>query len=218
MRDNNFMLKCSPNALQCNLTQKARASAYKLIDCEEGAIAICFVPKHRNAELWLHGPQACTGDTVLGVNFIHSIYPGKTMTRRAGWRDDPDQKPIACGGRVMTTMAACMEAVEKHYGRCSDDLPDSAAIEGYRNRPGCMCFSILPYDEGTGMPLSEDPWLDVYVSIDGATDDENKWCVWQVHTVIASAASAASVITPTYDPAIPVANGLIHAKPEIIIC
>lgn len=70
--------------------------------------------------------------------------------------------------------AACRVAVQQYLGFCSEDsaeiLPSTgnrAANLGYRPIPGAICLRIL-YDE--------EPWADVYISVVGASDSENKSC------------------------------------------
>lgn len=216
MTASDFTIVCPPHTLHREIVQRVRAAARQISDFEEGAIAVRFVAKCYEAVEWLGKIEAAAGDTDVDVDFIHSIIPGKSKTRSAGWRGDPTREAVACAGFVMLKLEACAKAVIGGYGYSSDSLPSSEVVEGQYAGPGAMCFDIMPFDGRTGEVLSKDPWLRIYVGVSGATGEEDKWCAyhaWQAIVKCADASHASHIRRlENYNPNISCQNGLIHFR------
>lgn len=172
-----------------------RFAASQIRDFKQGAIVLRYIPAPE-AIGWF-GPN-------VYVNLTYSIVPDGTTTRAAGWRGNPDNPEIDCARDAALKLEGCAFAVAHKHGRCSDDLPDDAVADNMSNDSGAVCFDLIHNERGN--PSTEDRlYLRLFISVSGATGEENKYCAYQAMQTLMTLfvdepASDLTIEAPNYEP------------------
>jgi hypothetical protein len=164
------------------IVRAVRAEAAKIPDFDNGAIRLLFAPKCAEAEHWL-GDNG-VDETVCETDFGYVIKKGFGHTRPNGWRGEDDGE-CDCYGYAALKIAGCAYAIKHGLGHRSSDMPAEAVTWGRENDPGCVGYCVEISSERTyGGGGQFKPYLRVYVSVSGATSEEDERCALAAGVVI----------------------------------
>lgn len=162
------MKKITIQALARDIANAIRLEATKVLDFDNGAIRVLFVPQCEDANSFLGG-----FGIDCKIDLGYAIKEGASCTRPA--RDD--HKEFACYGYAAEKIDGCAYALQNGLGRRSCDIPESAETWGRVNDKGCVVYDILMTKRfgiaDTSPPIS---YLRVYIAVSGATSREDELC------------------------------------------
>ena len=165
--------------LVAQIVGAVRAEAAKILDFDNGAIRLLFVPKCPEAAEFLGWAGFSHAEIDVDVGF--AIKDGASHTRPAGWRGDKDE--CDCYGYAALKIEGCAYAVRHNLGRRSRDMPDDAITWGRENDPGAVCYDVV-VDQNPDDFLLDPLYLRIYVAVSGADSDEDERCAMAAHSVI----------------------------------
>jgi hypothetical protein len=156
------------------IVQAVRLEVAKVPNFDNGAIRILLVPKCADTEHWLgdHGVD----ETICEHDFGYVIKKGASHTRPNGWRGEDDGE-CDCYGYAALKTAGCSYAIKHGLGYRSSDCPNEAVTWGRENDAGCVGYDVSRvYTHGHAEHVCCEPYLRVYISVSGASSDEDELC------------------------------------------
>ena len=174
------MAKLTIQELVKKIVDAVQAQAKKILNFDNGAIRLLFVPKCGMADDFLggFGPNC-------EIDFGFPIKKGTSHIRPAKWRGKEDRKECDCYGIAALKIAGCAFALRNNLGRRSSDMPTYAITLGRINDRGCVVYEIF-ISNRYGIP-DHPPYRDymrIYVAVSGAMGDEDEQCALAAGRVI----------------------------------
>ena len=151
------------------ITDDVRYNAHQNLNLTQGAIGVAIVPQCKEAMEWAGvdrpdvmlsfiAPMWASHDTLVDdLGTITGDAAGIVMMK------------IASAKVAMTKMKADGIEPKTHEGYSSGNLPEQAiGKQGLTKEKGGIAFPILRHNFETG---KKDPYMTVYVAVDGASDE-----------------------------------------------
>lgn len=173
-----------------------QAKAANVPDFNHGAIVIRFVPYTETARLFLGGFDTdCEIELSYHIKPVIGFEQGVTSyTRPAGWRGDDSNPEVNCRSYADLKIGAAAYALKHNYGRRSSDIPNAYNTYGRENSRGCVVFDIQS-STGSYDNVVQKNHLRVYVSVSGATGEEDEICALAAQPVLQDFANSLYIDT-----------------------
>ena len=98
---------------------------------------------------------------------------------------DLNEKECACYGYAANKIEGCACALRNNYGRRSCDMPEKDETWGRVSDQGCIVYDVYYVDR---FGITDDPkpehYLRIYVSVSGATGQEDEYCAYAAGLII----------------------------------